>query len=392
MGQAHRAESTDHFQNHLKDIRVTQGLSQGELAGKSGITRQAVSAIESHLYLPTTAVALRLAAVLGCRVEDLFSLADAKHVIEGKLIGHFPQRDEKISTIRVKVARVGTRMVVRPVTELGGMLSYTVPADGYAVDVHGQISGATVRVKLSRDRQAIEQEISVAGCDPAIFLAGEHMKRHKDQTSVVGWTMGSMAALRALQEGEVHVAGLHLFDPATGESNLPFLRRALKSSNYEVVTFATWEEGLLVRAGNPKSIRAVSDVADPLVTLVNREEGAGARLLLDQRLRAAGINSDRVKGYGTIVASHFEIARAIASRQADVGIGIRSAAQLFELDFVPLQAVRYDLVVPKAYLKSHPTLAHLFETLVSRPFRNEIESLGGYDTSETGKLHALRIG
>jgi molybdate-binding protein/DNA-binding XRE family transcriptional regulator len=392
MGQAHRAESAEHFQNHLKDIRVTQGLSQSELAGKSGITRQAVSAIESHLYLPTTAVALRLAAVLGCRVEDLFCLAEAHDAIEGKLIGSLPQRDEKISAIRVKVARVGTRMVVRPVTELGEVLSYSVPADGYAADVHGQTSGAVVRVNLSRDRQAIEQEISVAGCDPAIYLAGAHLRHRKDQTSVVGWTMGSMAALHALQRGEVHVAGVHLFDPVTGESNLPFLRRALKGSNYEVVTFATWEEGLLVRAGNPKSIRAVSDVADPYVTLVNREEGAGARLLLDQRLRAAGINQDQVKGYGTIVASHLEVARRIASRQADVGVGIRSAAQLFELDFIPLQSARYDLVVPKAYLKFHPTLAHLFETLVSRPFRNEIEALGGYDTSETGKLHALRVG
>ena len=392
MGQAHRAESAGNFENHLKRIRVTQGLSQGELAGKSGITRQAVSAIESHLYLPTTAVALRLAAVLGCRVEDLFSLAETHDAIEGKLIGSFPQRDEKIAAIRVKVARVGTRMIVRPVSELGEALSYTVPADGYASDVHGQASGAMVRVNLSRDRHAIEQEISVAGCDPAIFLVGAHLRQRKDQTSVVGWTMGSMAALRALQQGEVHVAGLHLFDPTTGESNIPFLRRTLKGSNYEVVTFATWEEGLLVRAGNPKSIRAVSDVADPNVTLVNREEGAGARLLLDQRLRAAGINSDQVNGYSTIVASHFEIARAIANRQADVGVGIRSAAQFFELDFIPLQTARYDLVVPKAYLKLHPTLAHFFETLVSRPFRNEIEALGGYDTSETGTIHDLRQG
>lgn len=389
MGQAHRAESAEHFQNHLKDIRVTQGLSQGELAAKSGITRQAVSAIESHLYLPTTAVALRLAAVLGCRVEDLFSLVEAQDVIEGKLIGSFPQREEKISTIRVKVARVGTRMVVRPVTELGEVLSYSVPADGYATDVHGQTSGTMVRVNLSRDRQAIEQEISVAGCDPAIFLVGSHLRQRKDQTSVVGWTMGSMAALRALQQGEVHVAGLHLFDPTTGESNLPFLRRELKGSNYEVVTFATWEEGLLVRAGNPKSIRAVSDVADLNVTLVNREEGAGARLLLDQRLRAAGIDPTHVRGYEKTVSSHFEVARAIASHQADVGIGIRSAAQHFGLDFVPLQAARYDLVVPKAYLKSHPTLANLFDTIASRSFRKEINALGGYDTKDTGKLQTL---
>jgi molybdate-binding protein/DNA-binding XRE family transcriptional regulator len=385
-------ETTAKFSNHLKSLRTQKGFLQGELAARAGITRQAVSSIESNLYLPTTAVALHLASVLACRVEDLFSLGAAEDIVEGKLIGHLPQSDMKVSPIRVKVSTVGSKTVVRPVTGLGEMLSFTVPADGYIVEAHGQTSGATVRVKLSRDRQVIEQAISVAGCDPAIFLAGEHMRRRKDQTSLVGWTMGSMAALRALQQGEVHVAGLHLFDPTTGESNLPFLRRALKGPNYEVVTFATWEEGLLVRPGNPKSIHAAADLVDPLVTLVNREEGAGARLLLDQRLRAVGISSDQVKGYGTIVASHFEVARAIANRQADVGIGIRSAAQLFELDFVPLQAARYDLVVPKAYLKLHPTLAHLFETLVSRPFRNEIEALGGYDTSETGKLHALRVG
>jgi molybdate-binding protein/DNA-binding XRE family transcriptional regulator len=383
-----RTEALTKFSNNLKLWRTQKGFSQGELAVRAGITRQAVSSIESNLYLPTTAVALHLASVLACRVEDLFSL-EKTDIVVGKLIGHLPQRDVKASPVRVKVSTVSSKTVVRPVTGLGGMLSFTVPADGYAVEAHGQTSGAMVRVKLSRDRQAIEQAISVAGCDPAIFLAGEHMRRRKDQTSVVGWTMGSMAALRALQQGEVHVAGLHLLDPATGESNLPFLRGALKSSNYEVVTFATWEEGLLVCAGNPKSIRTISDVVDPHVTVVNREEGAGARLLLDQRLRAAGINYHQVRGYGTIVASHFEVARAIASGQADVGIGIRSAAQLFELDFVPLQAARYDLVVPKTYLKLHPTLAHLFETLVSRQFRNEIESLGGYDTSETGTLHAL---
>ena len=298
-------KTTSQFSNHLKSLRTQKGFSQSELATRAGITRQAVSSIESDLYLPTTAVALRLASVLACRVEDLFSLAATEDFIQGKLVGHLPQRDSKPSPIRVKVATVGKRTVVRPLSGLGELLSYTVPADGYVAEARGRTSGATVRVKLSRDRQAIEQAIAVAGCDPAIFLAGEHMRRHKDQTSVVGWTMGSMAALRALQQGEVHVAGLHLFDPTTGESNLPFLRRTLKGSNYEVVTFATWEEGLLVRPGNPKSIHAVDDLVDPLVTLVNREEGAGARLLLDQRLRASGIDATQVRGYDRIVSSHF---------------------------------------------------------------------------------------
>lgn len=379
------------FFNHLKSVRTKKGFSQSELANRAGITRQAVSSIESNLYLPTTAVALRLASVLACRVEDLFSLAQTEDSIEGILIGRLPHTETQTQSIRVKVSTVGKRTVVRPVADLGEQLFFAVPADGYITDTSDKLPRATVRVKLSRDREAIQQEISVAGCDPAIFLAGEHLRRQKDQTTIVGWSMGSMAALQALQRGEVHVAGLHLFDPTTGESNMPFLRRYLKGSGYEVVTFATWEEGFLVRPGNPLSIHTIADLVEPSVILVNREEGSGARLLLDQRLRASGVEPTHVHGYDRIASSHVEVARAINGRQADVGIGIRSAAHLFDLDFVPLQTARYDLVVPKSHLTSHPTLAHLFETIVSGPFRNEIEALGGYDTSETGKVHALRV-
>lgn len=389
MGQNNQAEPRHLFQNHLKSVRVAKGLSQGELAAKSGITRQAVSAIESDAYLPTTAVALRLASVLACRVEDLFSLTTPDEVIEGTFLGDPPPVEPQSVPLRVKVSKVGTKTVVRPVTGLGDVLSYTVPADGYLIDATRQRSGLKAHVRLSRDRHAVEQDISVAGCDPAIFLAGEHLRRQKDHAAVVGWTMGSMAALHALERGEVHVAGLHLFDPVSGESNLPFLKRTLKGTAYDVVTFATWEEGFLVRPGNPKGIRSAADLAEN-VAVINREEGSGARLLLDQRLRAAGLDHARLQGYDTIVRSHFEVARAIAGHHADVGIGIRSAAHVFGLDFVPLQAARYDLVMPSSYVVSHPSLGKLFDTLVSRSFRNEIEALGGYDTRETGKQHSLR--
>jgi putative molybdopterin biosynthesis protein len=388
--QERGSEKPAQFSNRLNAIRIERGLSQSDLADRTGMTRQAISAIESNLYLPSTAVALQLASALDCHVEDLFSLVPTEDIIEGTLVGHLPQNETQPQAIRVKVSTVGKRTIVRPVTDLGEELSFVIPTDGYVTDTSSKQSGTTVRVKLSRDREAIQQEISVAGCDPAIFLVGEHLRRQKDQTTVVGWTMGSMAALHALQRGEVHIAGMHLFDPGTGESNLPFLRRSLKGSAYDVVTFATWEEGFLVRPGNPKSIRTSADLAEPTVMLVNREEGSGARLLLDQRLRASGVEPTHVRGYDRIESTHFEVARVIAKRQADVGIGIRSAAQHFDLDFVPLQTARYDLVVPKTYLKSHPTLTRLLETLVSRPFRNEIDALGGYDTSEMGKTHALQ--
>jgi molybdate-binding protein/DNA-binding XRE family transcriptional regulator len=379
-------EKKGKFQNRLRQVRLSKGVSQSEIAAKSGITRQAVSAIESDIYLPSTTVALQLASVLHCRVEDLFSLVERDEVIEGTFVGAVAG-DASIVPARVKVATIGRNTIVRPVTEIGDLLSYTIPADGYLIDMTTQGASIKARVRLSRERNVIEEDISVAGCDPAIFLAGEHLRRQKEHGSVIGWTMGSMAALRALERGEVHVAGIHLVDPTSGESNLPFLKRRLKSKAYDVVTFAVWEEGFLVRPGNPKGIREAADLVD--ATVINREEGSGARLLLDERLRAAGMEAGRIRGYNTVVRSHFDVARAIAGNQADVGIGIRSAARLFGLDFVCLQSARYDLVVPKAYVTSHPTLSHLFETLATRPFRTEIEALGGYDTRETGTTHSL---
>lgn len=381
------------FLNRLKEVRTARGLSQGELAARADVTRQAISSIEANRYLPTTAVALQLARVLNTSVEELFSLQSGGEVIDAKLIDTPRPMPAASPLPRVKVVKVNGRYFARPVTALGDVLSYTVAADGFLESQEGgrheRADAPLVQVRLSRDRQAIEQEIAVAGCDPAIFLAGEHLRRRKDQTSVVGWTMGSTAALQALQRGEVHVAGIHLTDASTGESNLPFLRRQLKAGAYEVITFATWEEGLMVQPGNPKGLRSVLDLVREDVILINREEGAGARLLLDQRLRAAGLAGSQVRGYDRTAASHLHVARLIAEGQADAGLGIRSAAQSYGLDFISLQSARYDLVVPKAILSSHPSLTHLFDTLASRPFRHEIAAIGGYDTTDTGKLQAL---
>ena len=137
-------------------------------------------------------------------MEDLFSLAQPDEVIEGTFIGTPPPIDARPVPLRVKVATVGTKAIVRPVNGLGDVLSYTVPADGYLIDTISQRSGVKARVRLSRDRQSVERDLSVAGCDPAIFLAGEHLRRQKDRGSVIGWTMGSTAALQALERGEVH--------------------------------------------------------------------------------------------------------------------------------------------------------------------------------------------
>src|SRR5262249_14390932 len=148
----------------------------------------------------------------------------------------------------------------------------------------------------------IEQTIAVAGCDPAVHLVGQHLRRQADRGELVGWTLGSTAALEALERGEVHVAGIHLLDPRTGESNVPFLRRRLRGRAFPVVTFASGEAGLFVRRGNPRRIRGLEDLARRDVRIVNREPGSGARLLLDEHLRRAEIPAGRVRGYGDLAA------------------------------------------------------------------------------------------
>jgi molybdate-binding protein len=163
-----------------------------------------------------------------------------------------------------------------------------------------------------------------------------------------------------------------------------FVRRHLRGKAVTLVTFASWQAGLIVRKGNPGAIRGPADLRRRDVRLVNREEGAGARLLLDQRLKAEGIRPAQVRGYSDVVLTHVEVGRRIAEGAADVGVGIEAVARLLGLDFIPIQTERYDLVVPAAHV-AHPGVGRLLEALGRREVRAEIEALGGYDTRETGR-------
>lgn len=394
MREQQQAESADNIDNRLRAVRLARGLSPVQLAAAAGITRQAVYAIEATQYLPTTAVALRLAGALQCRVEDLFALRSSGPTIDGTWSRADQSAGTETGRVRVKLMQVGDRIVVRRMRPLGELLNCMIPADGMtmAAPAQGgrkQTRSVPVRVELLREWSSIRDGIAVAGCDPAIMLAGEYVRRRQPTASVVGWTAGSEAAIAQLKAGEVHVAGVHVVDRKTGESNLPFLRRTLTASQFTVVSFATWDAGLIVGSGNPKGLREVGDLARRDITCVNREAGSGARLLLDRRLAEAGVAPSQVKGYARTVPSHFAVARAVAEGQAQVGVGVRAAAHAFGLGFIPLQTERYDLVMATSMLKSHPALQHLLDAIVSRAFRLEVEALGGYDTRVTGTVQTL---
>ncbi len=372
--------------NHLTDRRKKQGLSQAELANLAGITRQAIYAIEANQYLPSTQISLQLAEVLNCAVEDLFRLQGREVVVEAELIGDVSDQQKPT---RVKLAQVGTRMLARPMVGLGDILNFVMPADGVIFGRpknHSRKKNAPVSVKLLHGRDLIEQNIVIAGCDPALFLAGEHVRKINALSGVTNWTMGSANALVALQRGEVHMAGLHLVDMKSGQSNIPYLKRHARNRDLLGVHFASWVQGLLIQSGNPKRIRSVQDLMKPGVRLINREPGAGARFFLDALLDEAGMSGEKIKGYSHEVTSHLEVARHIRDGLADVGIGVETAAHHFGLDFIPLREERYDLIMRSDFLNTHPMASKFLDAVVSQPFRQEIEALGGYNLNEIGTM------
>lgn len=375
------------LENRLRAKRIEKGLSQKALAQQCGLTRQALYSIESNKYLPSTEISLRLAKVLNCGVEDLFQLEPVNEIIVGNLFGsisasHFP--------IRVNMARVGGRIIVIPVVPTRDLFNVMVPADGLILGPRPpkpkDRTSVKVPIQLLQDRKLIEEAIVVAGCDPAMYLAAEHFRRFGEGASVIGLTMGSAAAIQALKRDDVHMAGLHLVDHRSGQSNLPYLKKHLNMNRFTVIRFAAWEQGLILASGNPKRILRIEDLARRGIQIVNREKGSGARELLDGQLTRAHLSSKHIKGYGVEVASHVEVARTIFEGKADAGVGVRSAALMFGLDFLPLREEHYDFVILTAHLKSHPRLSRFLDTLVSQAFRKEMEAFGGYDVKDIGKV------
>ncbi|HLX42718.1 MAG TPA: substrate-binding domain-containing protein, partial [Bryobacteraceae bacterium] len=175
--------------------------------------------------------------------------------------------------------------------------------------------------------------------------------------------------------------------PKTGEFNLPFIRKQFPDEDFTVVTFARWEEGLVIAPGNPKNVRKVEDLARKNLRFVNREPGSGSRGLLDKLLASAGMDATRVQGYDRVAYGHLAAAYCVLSRDADTCLATRSAAQTFGLDFIPLHSERYDLVMRKR-TADLPAVKSFLDVLQRATLRRKLEVLAGYDTTQTGTIVA----
>jgi molybdate-binding protein/DNA-binding XRE family transcriptional regulator len=365
----------------LRAARAQLGISQAELAHRAGVTRQAVSAIESGKAAPTMAVALRLARVLGRRVDDLFRLVDELPAVSAELLS--PDDLPSHETVRVQVANIGGRLIARPLTGAAGVVLTLPRANGI---VRPRRGSDPARVELFTDPSRLESTLVAVGCDPATSLLAEHLRRRHPTVELVWQGGNSLQALESVGRGEAHLAGTHLFDPASGVYNVPFARRLL-GADVRLVTFAIWEQGLMLAPGNPRGVEHVGDLARPGIRIANREGGSGARALLDAELARADLRPEQLDGYTTVVRSHLAAAEAVAAGLADAAVGVRAAALALGLAFLPLAEERYDLAIPDRFFELASVQA-LLETLTSPLFRLEVEALGGYDVSPMGTLVA----
>jgi molybdate-binding protein/DNA-binding transcriptional regulator YhcF (GntR family) len=225
----------------------------------------------------------------------------------------------------------------------------------------------------------------VGSNDLALDLLIGQLRRGHPALQIASASVGSLAGLIALERGEAQVAGCHLLDEETGEYNLPFVRRVLPGEEVLLVNLVHRQQGLMMAKGNPKGIKGLEDLTRSDVTLVNRQKGAGTRVLLDLRMKELAIQLDAVRGYAHEVETHTAVAAAIAGGAADLGLGILSAARALDLDFVPLARERYDLVIPVAHFDTEEVKL-LLAALRSESFKGVVCEMGGYDTTDTGKI------
>jgi len=364
----------------LRKLRQDAGLQQQELAARVGVSRQTISAIEAGATVPSTTLALDLARVLGCRVENLFALAAQDRPLPATLAPSFAPGPRLASGSRVRLGWVRGRWLAHGLAGDNPSVVGT-PADG----IVARQSRRAATVKPLRDDDALRANLLVAGCDPALGLLAGHLLDGAARLRLHWIEAASEPALDALARGLVHIAGLHLFDAATGQHNIPAVRARLGSEAATVVVnLAAWPQGFVLRPSHTSRIRRAADLEG--VRVVVREPGSGARALLDRLLGEAGLGLTELDVVDTAYGHH-AVARAVAAREADAGIATAEAAAAHGLAFVPLAEDRFDLVMLADTLVG-PSGQRVMETLAGGRFRRDVGALAGYGTAKTGQIMA----
>jgi putative molybdopterin biosynthesis protein len=292
--------------------------------------------------------------------------------------------------LRVKVGNVGDNFIATPVSRGAGILMSLVRADGFVripAMSEGIGAGTKIDVELIRSKGDIENTIVCIGShDNALDLLANILKKRHPKFSLSSAHVGSMGGLISLKRGEAHLSGTHLLDEETGEYNIPFIKKLLPDRDILLINLVYRQQGLLVPKGNPKNITGFEDLTRSDVIFVNRQSGAGTRLLTDKYLKQLGITQKDVKGYEREEYTHMGVASAVLNGVADTGLAILASARALDLDFIPVAKERYDLAIPRTFFETE-MLQNLINIIREDiEFQDTVIKLGGYDISDMGKV------
>ena len=300
-----------------------------------------------------------------------------------------PMGDDEF--LRVRMGRVGDKMVATPIERGAGIIMSLVRADGLVLvprRSEGVDAGQQVSVALLRPADQLERTIVATGShDLTLDLLASELRRTRPDLTLASSNVGSLGGLLALARGDAHMAGCHLLDEETGEYNIPAVRRYVTGRRVVLLNLVHRVQGFIVPTGNPQAITSLEDLGRDGLTFVNRQRGSGTRVLLDYMLKRDGISDDRIQGYEREEYTHLAVAATVAAGGADVGLGTLSAARAMDTDFVPVLTEQYDLVIPIEFYESI-LLQPLLSLIRSDSFRRQVEALGGYEVDHMGEVVA----
>ena len=288
--------------------------------------------------------------------------------------------------LRVKVGKVGDKIVASPLARGAGAAMSLVRADGFCVieqESEGVEAGEKVLVELNKNLEEVEHTVvSIGSHDVIMDVISDMMIGRYGNMYLSSSHVGSMAGLMALKRGEAHIAPTHLLDEATGEYNVAAIRKLFREPMV-LIKGVSRMQGIMVRKGNPLGIGGIADLTG--VRFVNRQRGAGTRVLLDYLLKKEGIPTEEIKGYSREATTHMAVAAAVSGGSADAGMGVYSAAKAMNLDFIEVGPEEYDFAVPVKYLEL-PHVQAFIETLKSEEFHRKLDEMGGYRYPRAGEI------
>lgn len=308
--------------------------------------------------------------------------------INVELTRKMPSKLGQDEFLRLSIGRVEDKWVGTPLGRGAGLITSLCKAQGLAkipADSEGVSAGSELSTELLVPREELDRVLICVGShDNILDLLANELMGQKEPISLASTHVGSMAGITALQNRSAHMAGMHLFDPASGDYNFPFLQKYLPELQLLVINLAIRQQGFILPRGNPKQITGFKDLTRGDLRFINRQRAAGTRILLDHHLRKENLDPAKIQGYQNEEYTHMAVAVNVQNGAADCGLGIYAAAKALDLDFLPLTKERYDLVLPVAGSRE-PKQKALLQLLNSKDLQNKILALGGYETTLTGK-------